>query len=118
MFLEGVLKSFTKFTGKHFPLGEITSRGQPEDIPKKTPEFVRTSPYGPICNAKGRICNRTSLGRNQDVSLTIIHKMSFQGFFSIFPDSNCISDIVLPKLVENLIRPILVLLWSGTFPPK
>ena len=51
----------------------------------------------------------------QDVNLTIIHKLSFYWFFSIFSDSSCISDIALPKLVKNLIRHILVLLWSGCF---
>ena len=38
---------------------------------------VRTSPCGPICNAKGRICSKMSLGRTQDVNLTIIRKMAF-----------------------------------------
>ena len=58
------------------PLGKITSRGRPEDVPKKNPDVLRTSPYGPICKAKGRICSGTSLGRTQDVNFTIIHKMS------------------------------------------
>ena len=79
------------------PLGKITSRGRPEDIPEKRSDVLRTSPYRPICNAKGRILSRTSLGRTQDVNLTIIHKMDFFGFFSIFPDSNCISDNALSK---------------------
>ena len=100
------------------PLGKITCPGRPEDVPKKHPDVLRTSLYGPICNTKGRIWSGTSLGRTQDVNLTIIHKMSFQGLFSIFPDSNCISDFALPKLVKNLIRPILVHLWSGKFRSK
>ena len=29
-------------------------------------------------------------------NLTLIYKMRFYGFFSIFPDSNCMSDIALP----------------------
>ena len=62
--------------GSH-PLGKITSRGRPEDVPKKRPDILRTSPYGPMCNAKGRMCSETSLGRTQGVNLTIIHKMSF-----------------------------------------
>ena len=41
------------------------------------PRRHRDVPYGPICNAKGRICSGTSLGRTQDVNLTIIHKMRF-----------------------------------------
>ena len=93
-----------------YPLGKITSQGRPDDVPKKRPDIHRTYPYGPLCNTKGCICRATSLGCTQDVNLTIIHKMSFQGFFLIFPDSNGISDIVLPKFVKNLIRPILVLL--------
>ena len=79
------------------PLAKITSRGRSEDVPEKRPDVLRTSPYSPICNAKGRIPGGTSLGRTQDVSLTKIHIMAFYGFFSIFPDSNSISDIVLSK---------------------
>ena len=71
-------------------------QGHPEDIPEKHPDVLRMSSYGPtICNAKERIL--TSLGRIQDVNLTINHKMDFYEFFSIFPDSNCISDNVLSK---------------------
>ena len=65
----------------------------PEDLPKKPPDV----PYCPVCNAKRRIRRGKSFGRTQDVSLIIIHNMSFCGMVSIFPDSNCISDIVLPK---------------------
>ena len=79
------------------PLGKITSRRRPGDVPEKRPDVLRTSPCGPICNAKGRILSGTSLGRTQDVNLTIIHKTDFYGFFYIFPDSNCISDNALPK---------------------
>ena len=35
--------------------------------------------------------------------------------YSIFLDSNCISDIALPKLVKNQVGPISVLVWSGRF---
>ena len=92
----------------NYPLGKVTSRGRPEDVLEKRPDVLSTSPYGPICKAKGRICSGKSLRHIQDVNVTIIHEMSFYGFFSICPDSNCISDIVLQKLVENLIRPVLV----------
>ena len=44
--------------------------------------------------------------------------MGFYGFFSIFPDSNFMSDIALPMQIKNMIRPILVLLWTGTSQPK
>ena len=54
---------------------------RPEDVRKtprkKRPNVIRKSPYGPICNAMRRICSRTSLGRTQNVNLTIIHKMTF-----------------------------------------
>ena len=57
------------------------SKLRPKDVLKTSPKNVLTSsvhsPYGPICNAKGRICSGASLGRTQDVNLTIIHKMSF-----------------------------------------
>ena len=53
-------------------LGKITSSGRPEDVPEKRPDVLRTSPYGPICNAKGHISSGTSLGRTQDVNLTIM----------------------------------------------
>ena len=36
----------------------------------------------------------------------------------MFPDATCRSDIAEPKEVANLIRLILVLLWSGTSRPK
>ena len=62
----------------------------PEGVPEKRPDALRTCPYGPICNAKERILIVTSLGRTQDINLTIIHEIDFYGFFSIFPDSNCI----------------------------
>ena len=95
---------------------------RPEDVlrtsPKKRPDVLRTCPNGPICKAKGRICSGTSFGRTQDVNLNIIHNICFKGIFSIFPNFKCLSDNVLPKLVKNLIRPILVQLWSGTFQPK
>ena len=58
-------------------LGKITSPRRPEDVPKKRTDVLRTSPYGPICNAKGRIWSGTSLGRTQDVNSTIMHKMTF-----------------------------------------
>ena len=44
-----------------YPLGKITSRGRPEDVPKKRPNVLRTSSYGPIRNAKRRICSWTSI---------------------------------------------------------
>ena len=61
------------------PLSKIASQGHADDddVPKKRPDVLRTSPYGPICNTKGSICSGTSLGCTQDVNLTIIHKMSF-----------------------------------------
>ena len=71
------IRNTTAMIPTAIPVGKITSRGRPEDVPKKRPDVLRTSPYGPICKAKGRICSGTSLGRTQDVNLTIIHKMSF-----------------------------------------
>ena len=59
-----------------------------------------------------------SLGRTQDVNLTIIHKTDFYGFSSIFPDFNCIPNNAVPKQVKILIRPILVLLWPETSQAK
>ena len=61
-----------------------------EGVPEKRPDALRTCPCGPICNAKERILIVTSLGRTQGINLTIIHEIDFYGFFSIFPDSNCI----------------------------
>ena len=46
---------------------------RPEDISKKCPDVLKTYPYCPICNAKGRILSGKSLGRTQDVNLTIFH---------------------------------------------
>ena len=36
-------------------------------------------------------------GRTQDVNLIKIHMIYFYGFFSVFPDFNCISGNALPK---------------------
>ena len=76
---------------------QITPLGRSEDIPEKGLDVLRTSSYGPICNAKGRIHSGASFGRTQEVNLTIIHKVVFHGIFSIFSDSNCLSDIALSK---------------------
>ena len=69
-----------------YPLSKITSQGPPDDdnVPKKRPDVLRTSPYGPICNTKGSICSGTSSGCTQDVNLTIIHKMSLTIFLLFF----------------------------------
>ena len=92
---------------------------RPKDVLKTSPKNVLTSSghyrYGPICNAKGRICSGTSLGRTQDVNLTIIHEWVFKDFFLFFLIPTVYLDIVLPKLVKNQIGSILVLLWPGTF---
>ena len=69
-----------------------SAKWRPEDVlrtPEKRSDVLRTSPYGPMCNTKGPILSGTSLGRNQDGNLTIIHKMDFYGFFFSFPYSNC-----------------------------
>ena len=63
-------------------------RGRPENVPEKRPNVLRTSQYGPICNAKGRIRSGTSFGPTQDVKLSIIYKMVFYVIFCIFRDSN------------------------------
>ena len=62
---------------KIFSLGKITFPRTFRRRPKKRLDFIRTSPYDPICNAKGGICRGASLGPTQDVNLTIIHTMSF-----------------------------------------
>ena len=63
-------------------------------------------------------CSITSSGRPPDVNLNIFHKIGFSGNFSIFCDAKSIPDIAEPKYVKNLIRPILVPLWSKTSRPK
>ena len=45
-----------------FPVDNITSRRYPEDVPEKGPDVLRTSPYGPIYNAKRRILSGTYSG--------------------------------------------------------
>ena len=54
------------------------------DVLEKHSDLLRTSPYGPVCNANGRICSGTSLGRAQQVSLMIIHKLIFVEMFQFF----------------------------------
>ena len=81
----------------NIPLGKITFQKRPEDVPENRSDVLRTLPYGAICNVKGCIPSRTTLGRTEDVNLTIIHKMDFIYFFSVFADSNCIADNALQK---------------------
>ena len=45
-----------------------TCQGHPEDLSGKRLDVLRTSPYGPICNPKGRNRSGTSLGRTQNVN--------------------------------------------------
>ena len=59
-------------------LNKITSHRRLEDVPKRRPDVLRTSPYDPICNA---IRSGASLGRSQDINLIIIDKMVFYGIF-------------------------------------
>ena len=73
------------------------SREWLEDVAENLPDITKRSQYDPICNAKGRIRSGTPLGCNKDVNLTAIYKMGFYKIFSIFPDSNWISGIALPK---------------------
>ena len=48
-----------------YPLGKITSQGPPDDdgIPKKRPDVLRTSPYGPIVTPR----DASAAGRRWDV---------------------------------------------------
>ena len=69
------------------PLGKFTSQRLPEDVPEKHRDVLRTSPYTPLCNTKGRILSGASLGRTQDDNLTIIHKIAFYRIFFIFCNS-------------------------------
>ena len=55
----------------------------PEDALEKRPDALKTSSYGPIFNAKGRIHCGTFLGRTQDADLTPIYKMGFNGVSSV-----------------------------------
>ena len=55
----------------------LKSLGSPSMVPYVTPR------------------NESAVGRPKTYSI-IIHKMGFYDFF-FFPDSNCISDIPLPK---------------------
>ena len=56
---------------------EMRSRIIPtlQDVCGKRPDVLGTSPYGPICYAKGCIRSGTLLGRTKDVNWTIIHKI-------------------------------------------
>ena len=72
-----------------------------EDVLLGKTYFFLGRPHVVLCvtlrDVKGRVRSETSSGLIQDVSLTIIRKMVFSRIFTIFPDSNCISDIVLPN---------------------
>ena len=52
-----VLYTFTLNKSSH------SAKLRPEDVPEKRPDDIRTSPYDPICNAKGRILSGTYSGR-------------------------------------------------------
>ena len=62
LYLSSNIPSSTIFYGSIFsevlliarcPLNKITSHRRLEDVPKRRPDVLRTSPYDPICNAKG-----------------------------------------------------------------
>ena len=59
-----------------------------------------------------------SLGRTLDVNVTIIHKMSFHGIFLFFLISVVYQTLYCQNPDKILIRPILVLFWSGKSRPK
>ena len=102
-------------SGKNTLIDKITSQGNPEGVSERRLHLVlHVTPR----DLQRRIHSETSLGRPKDVNIVIIHKMGFYDFFLIFLDSNCLSDIVLPSHVRNLILPILVLLRSETSRPK
>ena len=64
----------------------LSAKLPPEDVlrtSRKTSRRPQDVPYGPICNAKGRILSGTSLRRTQDVNLTIIYKMDIILLFLI-----------------------------------
>ena len=54
-------------------------------------------PKNVLKTSRSNIGSVTSLERTQDVDLIKIHKIGFYGTFSIFSDSKCISEIVVPK---------------------
>ena len=49
------------------PCGKTAFQERPEEVHEKRPNVLRTSLYGPICNAMGSILSGMSLGRIQDV---------------------------------------------------
>ena len=49
------------------PCGKTAFQERPEEVHEKRPNVLRTSLYGPICNAMGSIRSGMSLGRIQDV---------------------------------------------------
>ena len=55
------------------------------------------SPKNVLKTSQSDIRCVTSLKRPQDVNLIIIHQIGFQGIFSIFPDSKCIPETVVPN---------------------
>ena len=79
---------YEKFTRAFFLLANKSQPTRQNYIPKtswgrpqKTSWRPQDVPYGPICMV---LHSGTPLGRTQDVSLNIIHKMFFYGFFSYF----------------------------------
>ena len=49
------------------------SRGHPEDVPERRLNILRTSSYGPICNAKRRLGThpqRDTFGSTEDINLS------------------------------------------------
>ena len=61
---------------------------------------------------------RDVIGRPQDVNLIIIHKMVFREIFLYSVVQSIYQTLKSQNNLKNLIRPILVLLWSGTSRPK
>ena len=97
------------------PPGKLTSQRRLEDVPKNGFDVLGTSPYGSICNARGHIPCRTSLGRTQDVNLTIIYEMDLYGISFDFSDSNFISHIKLQKEIKDTINPLQLFVEKGQY---
>ena len=87
----------------------------PEDVPEKRPGVLRTSPYGPICNAKGRIHSGTYSRRqfNHNPYNGILWILFYFSWFQLYvrhcvakiiwkPDTSCFGPIMVWGVLNKI----------------
>ena len=79
------------------PLGKTIFCGSPESVPERGPDMFKMSSYSPKYDVKRRLWTLPQWNVLGTYSRRQVNKMSFYGIFSIVPNCNYLSGIVLIK---------------------